>query len=243
MQSKIFQLQSGITSKKLVVCAVSCEVTYQGKAETSLAKCDRLIIIKPDGTILIHQPEGNNPINYMKSGTEYTIKWEPPNVVLNAVHIKNSEKLNIIMDQIYFLNSSNLTDAEKIKLSGNEKDMSNMIYANPSIVEHGLIPVNREEQTKYGFIDVLCTDKNNYLVVIECKRFKADLAAVSQLRRYVEKIKTSKGITSVRGILVAPAITSNAMAMLKDWGFNFILIEPPKFKEHIKKTQTKIDEY
>ena len=63
--------------------------------------------------------------------------------------------------------------------------MSRMIYENPSLVEEGLKPVSQEEQTKYGFIDVLCIDNNNILTIIECKRHNADLGAVTQLRRYV----------------------------------------------------------
>jgi len=47
----------------------------------------------------------------------------------------------------------------------------------------------------------LCKDTKGNLVVVECKRYGADYNAVSQLQRYVEKIKQSKGISKVRGIL------------------------------------------
>ena len=39
-----------------------------------------------------------------------------------------------------------------------------------------------------------CNIENKTLTIVECKRYTGDLKAVSQLRRYVEKIKSSKGI-------------------------------------------------
>ncbi len=80
-------------------------------------------------------------------------------------------------------------------------------------------------------------------MVIECKRFKADLAAVTQLRRYVEKVRESKGIEHVRGIIAAPYISDNAKAMLEDWGFSFVSLDPPKFKEKLKKSQSKLSDF
>ena len=121
--------------------------------------------------------------------------------------------------------------------------MSNMLYANPELIEDGFKPVSREEQTKYGFIDVFGTDKNGVLTIVECKRYCADLSAVTQLRRYVEKMMVSKGITKVRGILAAPKITENAEKMLEDWGFSFKSIKPPKYLEEFDKRQAKLDKF
>ncbi|MBI4141199.1 DUF91 domain-containing protein, partial [Candidatus Woesearchaeota archaeon] len=122
-----------------------------------------------------------------------------------------------------------------------EEDMSKMLYSNPELIELGFKPVSQEEQTKYGFIDVFGTDKDGVLTVVECKRYCADLSAVTQLRRYVEKIKESKGIDTVRGIIAAPKITDNAKNMLEDWGFKFISVNPPKYLEEFDKKQSKLD--
>jgi len=126
-------------------------------------------------------------------------------------------------------------------ISGTEEDMSRMLYENPELVEKGFKPVSQEEQTAYGFIDVFGYDANGTLVVVECKRYCADLSAVTQLRRYVEKVKESKGIDTVRGILAAPKITDNAKKMLEDWGFKFISVNPPKYLEEFGKKQSKLD--
>jgi hypothetical protein len=105
------------------------------------------------------------------------------------------------------------------------------------------MPVSQEEQTAYGFIDVLGTDKDGTLTVVECKRYVADLSAVTQLRRYVEKLCASKGISKVRGILAAPKITQNAEQMLKDWGYSFVSVKPPKYLEEFDKKQQRLDAF
>lgn len=90
---------------------------------------------------------------------------------------------------------------------------------------------------------VIGVDSKGVLTVVECKRYRAELSAVTQLRRYVEKIMVSKGITKVRGILAAPKITENANKMLKDWGFDFKKINPPKYFEEYDKMQSRLDKF
>ena len=53
----------------------------------------------------------------------------------------------------------------------------------------------------------------------------------------------SKGITRVRGILAAPKITQNAEQMLKDWGFSFVPVKPPKYLEEFDKKQVRLDAF
>jgi RecB family endonuclease NucS len=116
-----------------------------------------------------------------------------------------------------------------------------MIYDNPKLISEDFKPLSREEHTKYGFIDVFGHDKNGTLIIVECKRYKADLGAVTQLRRYVEKIMKDKGLKEVKGIIAAPKISPNAHKMLHDWGFDFKKVEPPKFFEEKKKKQSTLD--
>lgn len=239
----IDQFKQALNKKEFIVFGAECEVNYSGRAETHLAKGQRVIIIKQDSSIQIHQPFGNAPINYMKEETDHSLRLLPSSILLSSYNIPLGEFMDIIIYGVLFFNKVKIDDWHKLQLTGTEQDMSNMIYENPSIIEKGLRPVKQEEQTQYGFIDVLCKDENNNLVVIECKRFKADFSAVSQLRRYVEKVKEIKGINNVRGILAAPSITSNAEKMLQDYGFKFTNIEPPKYMEKLKKSQKSLSEF
>ncbi len=235
--------RDALKRNETVVLACSCTVAYSGRAESYLDKGDRVIIIKGDHSLLVHQPFGNPAINYMKPDSNHEFIADEKKLLLKSSNILQKEQMEIVIERLHFFNSHKLEDGQTIVVTGTEEDMSRMLYENPHIVEEGFVPVSQEEQTKYGFIDVFGTDKNNNLVVVECKRYCAELSAVTQLRRYVEKIQESKGIKNVRGILAAPKITPNAEKMLKDWGYSFIAVQPPKYYEKFDKHQNKLDWY
>lgn len=236
-------LSDAVARNETLAFACSCTIRYSGRAESSLGLGDRIIIIKADGSILCHQPTGSAPINYMKAGTAHTFRTEKGKIILTSNNLIQKEKIIVTIEKIHFFNSHKLEDGQTISVMGTEDDMSDMIYANPSLIEDGFKPVSQEEQTKYGFIDVLGVDKNGTLTIIECKRYSAELSAVTQLRRYVEKVMVSKGISKIRGILAAPKITENAKKMLEDWGFEFKSISPPKYFEEYDKKQARLDRF
>jgi len=234
------RIKDGLNKRKTIILSGNCLINYDGRVEAYLPIGDRIIIIKKDRTLLVHQPEGNKPINYMSKDTVHKVTENNGTIILSSNHRANKEYLEIMLGKIYFCQIMDLEDGKKQVLAGNEKDMSDMLYKEPERVEEGFIPLSREEHTKYGFIDVFGHDKQGNLTIVECKRIKADLSAVTQLRRYVEKIKASKGIKRVRGIVAAPSITENALQMLTDWGFKWVRIEAPK-KLIVDKDQTKLD--
>jgi hypothetical protein len=234
-------LNDALARNESIVFSCHCRIRYSGRAESFLDWGDRIVMIKEDKALLVHQPTGNTPINYMKPGTGHKLVIDENVLMLKSTNLLLKEKIDITIDKIYFFNSHKLEDGQVIRVSGTEDDMSDMIYNNPELIEEGFKPVSQEEQTKYGFIDVMGVDKNGTLTIVECKRYSAELSAVTQLRRYVEKIMVSKGITKVRGILAAPKITPNAEKMLKDWGFEFKSIKPPKYLEEYDKKQSKLD--
>ena len=75
-------------------------------------------------------------------------------------------------------------------------------------------------------MDVLGRDKDGNIVILELKRRRADLHAVSQLKRYVEAMREE--YERVRGILVAPSLTSGARKLLEKEGLEFRKLAPPK---------------
>lgn len=237
MKKEVELLREAVNSKKSVVLFANCSVSYNGRAQSYLDRGDRIIIIKSDNTILIHQPEGNNPINYMKQGTQFKVNG-------SSLHAYNSkEYIDIEFYEIYSALIKELKDSQKLELHGSERHMSDMIYSNPEVIEKGFKPLSREEHTKYGFIDVFGYDKSGRLTVVECKRFTANLDAVTQLRRYVEKIASLKGVNTVRGILAAPGISPNAKQMLVDYGYEYRKVEPPKHYEKHKRDQSSLDRF
>ncbi len=243
MKAHISRIKDALTKAEMIILGADCTVNYSGRAETFLPRGERIIMIKPDKTLLVHQPEGNTPVNYMKGESVHELVEEGGKLYLKSQNQQMQEYIDIAIENLHFVQTTKLTDGQKLQLTGDERDMADMIAADPSIIEKGLATVSREEQTTYGFVDVLCKDKDGSLVAIECKRYTAGLDAVTQLRRYVEKLKASKGIVKVRGIIAAPSITDNAKKMLADWGFTFVAVEPPKYKERLKKTQKRLGEF
>ncbi len=232
-------LKEALDSSKTVIITANCSITYSGRAESFLADGDRIIIIKADKTLLVHQPGGSAPINYMKEGTAYKAVAEGGKIVLSCSNGK--EYMAIYLNRIHSFTAHELADGQKLQITGSEKDMSVMIYNNPELIEKGFRPLSMEEHTKFGFIDVFGYDKNNVLVVVECKRYAADMNAVEQLKRYVDKVKQAKGLSAVRGIIAAPKITPSAAEMLRQQGYEYRNVSPPKYMERFDAKQKRLE--
>ena len=236
------EFEKAIKANETMTFFCSCTVEYSGRAEAFLDRGDRIIIIKGDNTLLIHQPENSSPINYMKAGSSFVIEKTDNHSILKSQNLKLKETLNLELFRVYNFMRRKLDDGQSLELQGTEADMSDMIKNQPELISNNFKPLSREEHTKFGFIDVFGHDGNGQLVVIECKRYSAGLDAVQQLRRYVEKVKDLKNV-EVKGIIASPAITPNANEMLKKFKFEWKLVNPPKRLEKYNKNQKNLGEY
>lgn len=252
LSKAITQINKAIDKGEFISFYCHCAVSYSGRAESYLDFGDRLILIKQDRSVLIHQPIGGMPINYLRppASIELTLQKSDDENNVPFIFMHTSSKDDEIVVQIttvYDIFSRRLDDGQKQTLSGTEAEMSDMLRDNPELISKAInkdfIPLSREEHTKHGFIDVFGHLGDGTLAIIECKRYTAGLAGVTQLLRYVEKMKKIKGIQKVSGIMAAPEITANAQSMLDEYGFVFARIEPPKQKINQKKKQKKIDAF
>ena len=237
----IGEFEAGLSANETIVFFCNCKIKYSGRAESYLAQGDRIIMVKSDNTLLVHQPEGNNPINYMKPNSQININKKGKHLDITSRNLAYKDYLDIEIWGIYNFIRYKLEDGQKLVLHGSEKDMSDMIYDNPNLISKDFKPLSREEHTKYGFIDVFGHNGGGDLVIVECKRYTGSLSCVTQLRRYVEKMKQLKGIDTITGVLAAPNISFNAKKMLQDWGFSYKKINPPKRLEKYDKNQTSLD--
>ena len=57
------------------------------------------------------------------------------------------------------------------------------------------------------------------------------------------KMKQSKGLDRIRGIIAAPKIAPNALHMLASMGFEYKAVNPPKYLEQYDKQQKRLGEY
>jgi len=240
-------VESAVAAREAFVAFVHCQITYSGRAEAFLGRGDRILLIKSDQTVIIHQPEGSVPINYMRPGSAVTLEKVDEHLMMHVRNDSEHSFLDVEVFRAYDAASRRLEDGMKQDLAGNERDMSNWIRDNPAVISAVLSsdfrPISREEQTDVGFIDVFGHDGTGGLVVVECKRITASLMAVDQLRRYVERVKQIKGTQQVGGVLAAPSITPNALEMLTNYGFLFARVEPPMRLERWSRDQKKIFEF
>jgi RecB family endonuclease NucS len=231
------EFEDALARNESIVFFCNCEITYSGRAEAYLAPGDRIIVIKADNTLLVHQPEGGNPVNYMKPNSKIELEEVDNHLILKSRNLDYKDYLDVEIFRVHDFMSHKLEDGLKLELAGNEKDMSDMIKEHPELISPDFAPLSREEHTKFGFIDVFGHDKKGNLIIVECKRYTASLQCVTQLRRYVEKIKELKGVQNVKGVLASPKISPNALEMLKKWGFEWKQVNPPKRLERYNKDQ------
>ena len=239
------QLNESINANKTISFFSRCKIFYSGRAEAELGEGDRLIIIKADNSLIVHQPEGSAPVNYMKADSSVELQESDGELVLISRNQKLKDELIIIISKVHSFQAHKLEDGCKITLAGSEKDMSDMIRDNPSLISSDFKPLSREEHNKFGFIDVFGHDGAGNLVIVECKRYTAGLSAVEQLRRYVEKMSELKGIkkSKIKGILASPEISKSAEEMLLSWGYKFVQVFPPKKLEKYNKNQKSLGDF
>jgi len=231
--------EEAIARNDSIVFFCNCEIIYSGRAEAYLARGDRMIIVKGDNTLLVHQPDGSSPVNYMKPGSKIELQELEDHLILKSQNLDYKDYLDVEIFRVHSFMSHKLEDGLKLELAGNERDMSDMIKEHPELISPDFSPLSREEHTKFGFIDVFGHDKKGNIMIVECKRYTASLQCVTQLRRYVEKISELKGlpVERVKGILASPSISPNALEMLNKWGFEWKQVNPPKRLERYNKDQ------
>lgn len=231
-------LKDGLKKGAILIITACCRVFYEGRAKSNLESGDRVIIIKPDGSFLIHKSEKRNPVNWQPPGC--TVKFKVKDDVLFIRSIRKNPKdiLDVEISKSYMAMYFVAKDYEELDLIGSEEDMANLIfYENPGVIEEGFKPIAKEKSISNGVIDILGKDKDGNMVVLELKRVKGSLGAVSQLKRYIDTLKEeNKGI---RGILVAPSITDNARNLLDKYGLEFKELHPHKRSK--RENTTKLD--
>ncbi|WP_338603950.1 endonuclease NucS [Sulfolobus tengchongensis] len=217
-QETYFFLSQKIYRELLVIFA-TCEVKYKGRAESKASESPRLIILKPDGTVIIHESVKREPLNWQPPGTQIDIINGYPLKIV-AERKRPNEIIEIVLKEVFYITSSIVREGD-FMIKGREIDVVNMVMQNPNLVEEGFHPFAREYKTPYGKVDLVGMDKNGNFVLVEVKRSKAQLSAVSQLYRYYLYVKEVKG-EKVRGILMAPAITNHAEDLLRKLNLEFI---------------------
>jgi len=211
--------------KTFLLIIGDCMIDYRGRARSFLDWGERIVMIKQDGAVLVHQPVMREPINWQPSGSKTDFKVKDDYLILRSNHKNPPEKMKITFRNIQNVTATSLRDKAKLVISGMEIDVVNEIISNPNMVEEGLRISKREKHVKSGMIDLFCYDKNHTPVIIEVKRSLANISAVHQLRMYVSDLKKDIDEANVRGILCAPKVPDMVKKLLADYGLEWQEVE------------------
>jgi len=218
-------IERALGAGKLVVCVGNCTIKYAGRAASKISEGDRLLVIKHDGTFLVHQSTGMKAINYQGPGSLVSVAEENGELIVKSERTKPMHELiEVHFKRVDYCDSFEMHDDTKLQLFGSEKELARILMQDLHLIEPGLTPLKGESDVKRGSIDILAQDSAGSTVAIELKRRSAGLDAVTQLKRYVEQLQKRKG-RRVRGILCAPEITANALKMLAGEGFEFFKLD------------------
>ena len=198
--------------RAVVQVVALCEITYQGRAQSSLSLGERLILLKPDGTLLVHTASKIKPVNWQPPGARFHAGAEDGRVVITSRRGQPEEVVRIALHEVEAVQSFALRDDTDLALLGTELDLAKVLEKHPHLVEPGFQLVQRERGNGRGPMDLYGLDAKGTRVVVELKRKAAGLKEAEQLRRYVERERAAKG--KVRGILLAPAISPQARRYL-----------------------------
>lgn len=217
------QIMEAISRKRLTTIFGICEADYLGRATSRLPRGKRLVLIKGDSSISIHQNRLVRPTNYM-TDTRIGVTIEGDSAVLLAKRTKPKETLTVKFDRIDDVMSYEMEMGNDLRLSGSERDLNDLLMQDLSMIEPGLKPLNQQEHFRKGVCDIVAEDAEGSLVVIELKRRQADYASVTQLHRYMKQVEKMKSVKA-RGILLAPGVRKNARELLERLGLEFAKID------------------
>ncbi|BEP17678.1 endonuclease NucS [Pyrofollis japonicus] len=219
-------LKDAIKQKDTVLLLASCSVEYEGRGASRLGQGDRLVIIKRDGAVLVHRPTGYSPVNWQPESHVINIDMDKDIMIVRSIRKRPKEILTIFIHKVYLVARAKelIDDADFIEYL-DEREISDYIAENPDIIEEGLHVISRERRIGEGYADIIARDKKGNYVVIEVKRVTATKDAVKQLFSYVEELRKANPNAPVRGILVAPSATKDAVILAQSLGLEFKQID------------------
>ena len=220
-------VERGIEDGLFVTLFGRCRVEYDGRASSTLDPGDRLVVLKPDGTVLVHTDEGQQPVNWQPPGCTHEATTVDGDLLLESQRSTPDETLAVSFSDVAHAAAFDPTDESELALTGTEDDLRDRILADPSLLEEGFEPRATERETPAGAVDIYGEDEAGNAVVVELKRRRVGPDAVSQLNRYVEALERDlHADASVRGILVAPSVTDRASELLDERGLAFVSLTP-----------------
>lgn len=183
------------------IIQADCKIYYDGRGQTVSNRARRLIIVKGDGSVLIHSDAGIKPVNYMPRSVEIgeydSVDDEtglPVHVLISSTTRETIRVLmyDILLDQgVTFSEEEQQTPDQALERVGTEKDIQRRLFE-PETFRHvfgdSAMPLAREAKLGNGAVDLVGTclrDGTRALLLVETKR-RAKRNDVYQVVRYMD---------------------------------------------------------
>jgi endonuclease len=199
-----------------------CEVSYTGRLTAHLPEALRLLIVKADGSVLVHADAGGyKPLNWMTPPT--VIEEEPGRIVVRK--LKGEDRLDIRLAEVLSDSEHAMDcDADRLEKDGVEAHLQEALAAAPERCGEGFRLVRREWPTDIGPVDLMCRDLADGWVAVEIKRI-GTIEAVEQLTRYLERIRLDPAMADCEGVLAAQVVKPQARVLAEARGLTWVEVD------------------
>ena len=200
-----------------------CEVRYTGRLSAYLPEATRLLMLKDDGSVLVHGDAGGyKPLNWMTPPT--VVEEDESALVVRKRAGKSEDRLEIRLLEVLSDVTHDMGEPAGLEKDGVERELQEELAAQPEVLEPGLRLVRREWPTDIGPVDLVCRDAEDGWVAVEIKRV-AGIDAVEQLTRYLERICLDPALAGCRGILAAQKIRPQARTLAEARGLACVEVD------------------
>jgi RecB family endonuclease NucS len=198
-----------------------CEVEYSGRLTALLPEALRLLMIKSDGSVLVHSDTGGyKPENWMTPPT--VIEESDDTIVVRK--LKGEDRLDIRLVEVVSDVTHDMGEAAALQKDGVERHLQELLAEHPGWCGEGFRLVRREWQTDIGPVDLMCRDEDDGWVAVEIKRV-GTIDAVEQLTRYLERIRLDPTLSACKGVLVAQVVKPQARVLCEARGLEWVEVD------------------
>lgn len=200
-----------------------CEVTYTGRLTAHLPASTRLLMVKADGSVLVHADAGGyKPLNWMTPPTVFEDQGET--LVVRKRAGRTEDRLEIRLLEVLSDVEHEMGEAAGLEKDGVERDLQLALAERPETLAEGLRLDRREWPTEIGPVDLMCRDEHGGWVAVEIKRI-GTIDAVEQLTRYLEYIRADPSKAACAGILAAQQFKPQAVTLAESRGIACVEVD------------------
>jgi RecB family endonuclease NucS len=197
-----------------------CSVDYVGRLTAHLPLATRLLLVKADGSVLVHSDGGSyKPLNWMS----------PPCSLVEAeglwtVTNRAGEQLIITIESVEHDSAHDLGVDPGLVKDGVEAHLQRLLAEQIDTLGAGYRLVRREFPTAIGPVDIMCRDADGIAVAVEIKR-RGEIDGVEQLTRYLDLLNRDPLLAPVRGVFAAQEIKPQARTLAEDRGITCVVLD------------------